>query len=492
MKLSTLLQQAIPFYTAVHGEVNVTGISMDSRKVSEGDLFVCIKGLQHDSHLYAADAEANGAVAIIAERPLASTLPVIVVDDSRTALAQLADAFFQSPTNQLHLTGVTGTNGKTTTTYLIDAIYTHAGIRTGTLGTTGLKVGDSLQALPNTTPESLTLQQAFRDMVDQQVTAGIMEVSSHALVTGRTRGCQFDVAIFTNLTQDHLDYHQTLTAYQDAKRLLFASLPAKTKTGKPTFAILNVDDKASAGFRDVTQGLVVTYGLENEADFSASQLVLKSKGTTFNLKTPDGFFAMTLPLAGKFNVYNALAAAAACFVNGIDSRTIAEGLENVPVIPGRFELVNAGQKFPVIVDYAHTPDSLKNVLDTAKELTEGRVIVVCGCGGDRDRTKRPIMAKNAVDGADYAIFTNDNPRSESPEQIFTDMTQSFKGETAFEVISDRREAITKAIHMATDSDLVLIAGKGHETYQIIGKDTFHFDDREEATMAIQTRDQNEN
>ncbi|NGP44346.1 UDP-N-acetylmuramoyl-L-alanyl-D-glutamate--2,6-diaminopimelate ligase [Bacillaceae bacterium SIJ1] len=488
MKLNELIKQALPFFREPVPALDVQGISMDTRKTEDGDLFVCIQGTRFDSHELVGEAEAQGAVAIIAEKPVNTTLPVLLVNDSRTALAQVANAFFGYPSDALHLTGVTGTNGKTTTTYIIQSIYECHAQKTATMGTVGLRIGEATYPLPNTTPESLTVQQSLRQMMNEGVERAVMEVSSHALVEGRTRGCQFNVAVFTNLSQDHLNFHSSMEAYKDAKRLLFSSLPAWQKDVSETYAVLNVDDPVFSSFRNVTQAAILTYGIRQKADVMAKDLSLQGHGTSFTLVTPEGTCKVTLPLAGTFNVYNTLAAAAACYAGGVAITEIKAGLERIQGVPGRFELVDAGQGFPVIVDYAHTPDSLKNVLQTARELTKNRLLVVCGCGGDRDRTKRPKMAQVAVHYAEVAIFTNDNPRTESPEQIFSDMIEPLdESKHQFTVIEDRREAIYRAINDAQEGDVILIAGKGHETYQIIGDHTVHFDDREEAREALKER-----
>ncbi|WP_027408229.1 UDP-N-acetylmuramoyl-L-alanyl-D-glutamate--2,6-diaminopimelate ligase [Anoxybacillus tepidamans] len=486
MKLQTLLSYLHDFTTYVGENPTITSIEMDSRKVTKGALFICIKGFTVDGHDFARKAVENGAVAIVAERNVDVPVPVIIVRDSKRAMAVLADAFYGQPTHQLHLIGVTGTNGKTTTTHMIEHIFRKSKKKTGLIGTVHIKIGDKTYEVQNTTPESLVLQKTFKQMVDENVDVAIMEVSSHALHMGRVHGCDYDVAVFTNLTQDHLDYHRTMEEYRLAKGLLFAQLGNRFDHRRPKFAVLNHDDPASEQYKHMTAATIITYGIDRPSDIMAKNIDVTSGGMVFDLVTPYETVRIKTKLIGRFNVYNVLAAAAACLVSGIALSTIVEAIEELSGVPGRFETVDEGQDFTVIVDYAHTPDSLENVLKTIRQFARGRVCVVIGCGGDRDRTKRPLMAQIAVQYADTAIFTSDNPRSERPEDILKDMENGVVGQRYVSIV-DRKEAIRYAVHNASEGDVILIAGKGHETYQIIGDRTLHFDDRLVAREAIKER-----
>jgi UDP-N-acetylmuramoyl-L-alanyl-D-glutamate--2,6-diaminopimelate ligase len=487
MELLTLLSY-LHDIQQINPKINptITSIEMDSREVKKGSLFICVKGYTVDGHDFAEQAIKNGAAAIIAERELPVDVPVIKVKDSRRAMAILADAFYGQPTHKLHLIGVTGTNGKTTTTYLIEQIFHAYGKKTGLIGTIQMKIGNETFETKNTTPESLTLQKVFHQMVENQVETAVMEVSSHALDMGRVHGCDFDVAVFTNLTQDHLDYHETMDKYLQAKGLLFAQLGNRYDHHKPKFAVLNADDEASNVYKRMTAAHIITYGIENESDIMAKNIVMTSKGTSFDLVTPTETVKMNVQLIGRFSVYNVLAAAAACLASGVPLDVIVNALEKTKGVPGRFEVVNVGQNFTVIVDYAHTPDSLENVLVTIQQFAKGKIYTVVGCGGDRDRTKRPIMANIAAKYSDMAIFTSDNPRSEDPMQILNDMEAGLE-KNNFCSIVDRKKAIAYAVSLAKEDDVILIAGKGHETYQIIGNDVFEFDDRKVAAEAIKER-----
>ncbi|XJZ28406.1 UDP-N-acetylmuramoyl-L-alanyl-D-glutamate--2,6-diaminopimelate ligase [Bacillota bacterium Lsc_1132] len=486
MKLQQLLSHLHPLNPFAGENPEVTSIENDNRKVQKGSLFICIKGYTVDGHDFAESAVANGACAILAERPLALDVPVIVVNNTNRAMAVLADAFYGQPTKKLHLIGITGTNGKTTTSHLIEKILADAGRKTGLIGTMYTKIGAQKLETKNTTPESLTLQKTFTQMVDAGVESAVMEVSSHALDMGRVHGCDYDIAVFTNLTQDHLDYHHTMEDYKRAKSLLFSQLGNTYDFAHPKFAILNADDEASELYQKSTAAHVVTYGIDNHADIRAENIRMAAAGTSFNLITPRGEYPVNIKLIGKFSVYNVLASTATAIVSGIPISNIIQSLEEIEGVAGRFELVNAGQDFTVIVDYAHTPDSLENVLKTIQQFADKKVFVVVGCGGDRDRTKRPIMAQIACKYATDPVFTSDNPRSEDPLAILKDMEEGVKGEN-YLVIPDRKEAITFAVNNASSGDVLLIAGKGHETYQIIGGKVYDFNDRLVAREAIEKK-----
>jgi len=483
-----ILLESLPLHT-ISSDQNpiVTSIENDHRKVAEGSLFICIKGYTFDGHLVAKEAAEKGAVAIVAERPVeVENVPVILVPDTKRAMAVLADAYYGSPTKEMRLVGVTGTNGKTTTSHLVEEIFKHAGEKTGLIGTMYMKIGDKVLETKNTTPDSLTLQKTFRAMKNEDVSTAVMEVSSHALVQGRVHGCDYDIAIFTNLTQDHLDFHHTMEEYRQAKGLLFSQLGNTFNKSRPKFAVLNKDDDAAVLYEKETAAHVITYGIEKEALFRAENISLTAEGTIFELSYPQGRTIVRSKLAGKFNVYNILAAIASAYAANIDMETILAAIQQIQGVAGRFELIPNDKEISVIVDYAHTPDSLENVLKTVKPLTKGRVFVVVGCGGDRDRTKRPVMAQTACRYATNPIFTSDNPRSEDPLAILEDMKAGVPDQE-FALIPDRREAIFKAIHEAQAGDIVVIAGKGHETYQIVGNQVLEFDDREVAREALSER-----
>ena len=485
MKLHDLLHALLTYKQVGKGNPEISKIESDSREVTSGSLFVCIPGYTVDGHDFAEQAVQQGAVALVSEKELSVSVPVILVRDAHRALAELANCFYQHPTKSFSLIGITGTNGKTTVSHLIEQIHRDKKQTTGLIGTINMKIADEEFETKNTTPEPLLLQKQFARMRDRHVHTAVMEVSSHALTLGRVRGCDYDIAVFTNLTQDHLDYHGTMEEYRQAKGLLFSQLGNTYDTGRKKVAVLNADDDASLQYEKMTSAYVLRYGIDNDADIRAEEISFSANGTRFRLITPEDIRDVKLMLTGKFSVYNALAAIAACLANGLELDHILNSLEKISGVPGRFELVDEGQQFPVIVDYAHTPDSLENVLLTVKEMAEGNVFAVVGCGGDRDRTKRPLMAKIATELADTAVLTSDNPRSEDPERILDDMVEGVKGH--YIRISDRAEAIQHAITHAVDGDVVLIAGKGHETYQIVGDQVLDFDDRQIARQAIKER-----
>jgi UDP-N-acetylmuramoyl-L-alanyl-D-glutamate--2,6-diaminopimelate ligase len=483
MKLNELLS-TLTFYKCDKQllDCDVTGIEMDSRQVEEGNVFVCITGYTVDGHKFATDAEKKGACAVIAERPLDLTIPVIVVSDTTKVLALLSNYFYQQPSKNLRLIGITGTNGKTTLTYLLDEIYQLTEEKTGVIGTIQMKIGDEILPVQNTTPNALVLQRSFDKMLKSNVSTTIMEVSSHALDLGRVYGCDFDIAVFTNLSQDHLDHHKNMDDYLRAKSLLFAQM-GNVYGEKPKYAVINGDDKHSEVMARSTPYEVLLYGLTDSCDVRAENIELKPTGSTFDMHTPVGHIHIESPLVGEFSIYNMLAAASAAICANIPLELIQKAFETSNGVPGRFETVQNGQDFGVIVDYAHTPDSLENVLKTAKTFAQGNVYVVVGCGGDRDKGKRPKMAQVAVRHSDQAIFTSDNPRTEDPATIIDDMISGLD-EQNFVVEIDRKKAIERAIKRAKKNDIILIAGKGHETYQEINHQRFDFDDRQIASNFI--------
>jgi len=475
------------------GDTEISDIQTDSRRVKPGDLFICLPGHTVDGHDYAPQAAAKGASAIVCERKLELDLPQIIVDDCRFAMSVMSNAFFGSPSSRMRMIGVTGTNGKTTTTYLIERIMQDQEIKTGLIGTIQMRYDGQSFPMSGTTPESLELQRSLQDMASRGVQCCVMEVSSHALEQGRVKGTDFRTAIFTNLTQDHLDYHHTMEEYRAVKGLFFSRLGNVISPWKEErkYAVLNADDKASIYFAAQTAAEVITYGIDNEANIRASQIAITAKGTFFHVDTFRGEADISLRMVGKFNVYNALAAIAAALLEDIPLAEIKASLEAVAGVSGRVESVDEGQDYAVVVDYAHTPDGLENVLRTVCEFAEGKVITVFGCGGDRDRTKRPLMGKIAASYSDYVLVTSDNPRTEDPLLILQDIEAGLSEDgispDRYELIADRREAIRKAVEMASPGDVVLIAGKGHETYQLIGGVVHDFDDRIVAKEVIRGR-----
>lgn len=478
-------------------------LEYDSRQVGPGDAFVAVSGERFDGHDFIPQVVQAGAVAVVVEEKRAgefANLPVprLVVPNGRTALAPLACAFYHNPTHHLYLAGVTGTNGKTTTTRMIDSIARAAGDTTGVIGTLGATVAGRDLPGDRTTPEAPDLQRLFSLMLHEGASSAAMEVASHALVLGRTEGCAFAVGVFTNLTQDHLDFHGTMEGYRDAKGKLFTDyVDAANEVGKEFTAVLNSDDEAGRYYAtlradDAEWHHTLLYGtalIERKKPHvycEARTAVMKIDGLEFVAETPVGKIEVRLPFGGGFNVANALAAIGYGVARGLSPEVIAKGLANCPPVPGRFEPVRAGQEFAVLVDYAHTPDGLENVLRSARPLTQGRVIVVFGCGGNRDRTKRPKMGRLALELADVAVVTSDNPRKEEPEAIIDEILTGMTGAGA-QVLreSDRRAAIALAVQIAHPGDTVVIAGKGHETYQIVGDQTFPFDDVQVAREEIE-------
>jgi len=477
----------------------VSAVVQDSRKAVPGSLFVAVRGFHSDGHHFIPQAVRQGAAAVVAEQlPSPIDALAIRVPDSRKALAALAAKFYGYPSRRLALVGITGTNGKTTTSYLVRSIVGAAGRTSGLIGTIDYRIGDKVYPAPNTTPESLDIQQLLAEMVAAGADHCIMEVSSHALALGRTEGCEFRVAAFTNLTQDHLDFHRTLDAYFEAKLLLFTGL------GPEAFAVVNADDGRSAEIVRRTRARVITFGLAAGSDIRPSGEVSHGiDGISFSVATPAGSVAVASPLVGKHNVANILTAIGIATALGIAPDRIAAGITSMRAVPGRMEKVEAGQPFGVIVDYAHTEDALERLLEAVREVAGRRIITVFGCGGDRDRTKRPRMGAAAVRGSDAVIVTSDNPRTEDPQAIISEIEAGMRaagvraagpqglaragGRTPYLIVPDRREAIAAAVGLAGPGDVVVLAGKGHEDYQIIGERKHPFDDREEARKAVLQR-----
>jgi UDP-N-acetylmuramoyl-L-alanyl-D-glutamate--2,6-diaminopimelate ligase len=485
MQLADLIQRLSA--KSIHGPLDreITGVRYDSRRVNSGNLFVAVRGTSFDGHSFIEQAVDKGAVAVVGERAaLSQRATAIVVPDSREALAQLAANFFGEPSRKLRMIGVTGTNGKSTTTFLIKQLLERASQSTGLIGTIQYEIGERRLPAARTTPESLDLQELLSQCVEAGCRNVAIEVSSHALSQGRANEIEFDIGVFTNLTRDHLDFHNGMKEYFLAKARLFESLRQSQK--KDPKAVVNIDDpygqQLVARFgRDLP---IISYGMGARADFRASDFKVDMNGTSYRLDAKDKSYLVRLPLIGRFNIYNSLAALAAAHAVGLDVRSAVLALAKAPQIPGRLEAVPAKRKFQVFVDYAHTDDALLNVVKTCRDLNPNRLILVFGCGGNRDRAKRPLMGAVADQYADYAFITSDNPRKEDPEAIVRDIETGFKHKN-YEKIVDRKMAITRAIAMAQPRDIVLIAGKGHEKYQEFSDHTVPFDDVETAARALE-------
>jgi UDP-N-acetylmuramoyl-L-alanyl-D-glutamate--2,6-diaminopimelate ligase len=468
----------------------IKGIAYDSRQVEPGFLFVAIEGFNTDGHEYINEAISRGAVAVVIQRDvhIPEGTAWVRVHNTRHALAHISARFYYHPSTKMIMIGITGTNGKTTTTNLVAAVLSASGMKTGLIGTIYNRIGDRTIPVKHTTPESLDLQRLLSEMVADGVNICVMEVSSHALALNRVDGCEFDVAVFTNLTQDHLDFHKSMEDYLETKLKLFSSpAGAGRKSGKK-YAVINADDSKAPIIAKAAGGCVYTYGINCPADVWAENIVVKAGGVNFTIQGRWGRCSLNLQITGLFNVYNALAAFTTTAALGVPVEVIKNALEDVRGVPGRFELVNCGQDFTVIVDYAHTPDGLENILSTARQLTGGRLITVFGCGGDRDRKKRPLMGIIAASYSDYTVITSDNPRTENPLLIIEEIMAGLKlaaEEDSYNIEPDRRKAIRMAIGMAKRDDVVVIAGKGHEDYQVIGTRKFPFDDRLEAAAALE-------
>jgi UDP-N-acetylmuramoyl-L-alanyl-D-glutamate--2,6-diaminopimelate ligase len=471
--------------------VTITSLTDDSRKVEAGSIFVAVQGERVDGHEFLDRVLAAGAAAVVVERHVAvGTIPSIRVQDSRAALGILGSRFYGDPSAALRMIGVTGTNGKTTTTYVVKAMLEGANRQVGLIGTVAYLVGKESLPASHTTPGALELQKLFARMVETRLDTVVMEVSSHALALDRTAGAEFDVAVFTNLTQDHLDFHIDMERYFQAKLKLFTELGRTGARKARKRAIINADDPWGARICQACAVPVWTYGLRRPADLRAEDVTLSSAGTTFTLCSPAGTCAIKSRLVGEHNVYNLLAAIGVGLHEGLTLDQVRSAVEAVSNVPGRFELVEAGQDFTVVVDYAHTEDALVRLLTAAQALRTGRIITVFGCGGDRDRTKRPKMGRVAVQYSDVVILTSDNPRTEDPAAILREVEAGVqealadRGHVRYRMIDDRRAAIKAAIREARTGDMVLIAGKGHEDYQIVGTTKHHFDDREVARETI--------
>jgi UDP-N-acetylmuramoyl-L-alanyl-D-glutamate--2,6-diaminopimelate ligase len=486
MQLKTLLA-AIPVREIIGpSDRAVESIAYDSRRVQRNGLFVAMRGEKSDGHDFIGQAIEKGASVIVAEREEKhSRATCVVVENTRPVLADIAVTFYGFPARKLKMAAVTGTNGKTTTTFLIKHICEKAGLRCGLLGTVRYEIGERVLPAARTTPESLDLQELLAQIANAGCRAAALEVSSHALAQERTRGIEWDVAVFTNLTQDHLDFHGTMENYFASKARLFEQLSQQQKKRKPV-AIVNIDDRYGERlFRKIGKNTsVVTFGMGARADFRASNYRMEFGGTSYQLDARGKSYLVRVPLIGRFNVANSMAALAAANALGIGLREAVLSLGKSPQVPGRLEMVPAKRQFRVFVDYAHTPDALLNVLKTLRELDPRRLIVVFGCGGDRDKQKRPLMGEVVDRHADHAIITSDNPRKENPDEIIAEIEKGFRSDH-FEKIPDRAQAITRAIELAQPRDIVLIAGKGHENYQEFADHTVPFEDIQVARRALE-------
>ena len=483
MTLGELLRELPVLREGADATAEITSLAYNSREVGRGTLFFAIQGEKADGHAYITQALERGAVAVVSERAAPPELASkwIQVTAIRRALADAGRAFFGHPEQHLQLIGITGTNGKTTTSYLVESVLAAAGILSGVFGTIEYRVGGKSKAATNTTPESLDLLSYFGDLVKAGGKAAVMEVSSHALAQERIWGFHFAVAAFTNLTQDHLDYHKDFEHYFAAKRRLFEG----QGTPPPDWAVINTDDPWGARLLELPYPNRLTYGLNGDAQVAPRQVTYSPKGTEATVATPAGKLEIVSPLLGRANLANILAAVATGVAMGITSTKIEEGIANLQAVPGRFERIDEGQPFLVMVDYAHTDDALKNVLKTARELTRDRLIVLFGCGGERDRTKRPRMGEAAGTLADFVVLTSDNPRSEDPLLIMADALVGLQ-RTGKPYIAevDRGTAVRKALEQDREGDVVVLAGKGHETYQILKDGKVDFDDRDVARKVL--------
>ena len=490
MQLKALLSKISTVMTIGPVDREIASICYDSRRVQKNALFVALRGEKTDGNAFIETAIDRGAVAVLTdeEQPQRGAT-LIVVKNARQALADLAAEFYGRPSLGLKVAGITGTNGKTTTAFLLKHLCDAVQLRAGLIGTIRYEIGDRILPASRTTPESLDLQELLFQIRSAGCRAVAMEVSSHASAQGRVRDVEFDTMIFTNLTQDHLDFHQTMDAYYEAKVKLFTELPAQAhKKGK---VVINQDDRwgqrliARLG-KDAPGLPLITYGLNARADFRASAIKTDVSGTQYQLDAQGKTYLVRLPLIGSFNVYNSLAALAGAASIGVDLRTAVRALASAPSVPGRLEPVPVKRQFRVFVDYAHTDDALSNVMQTLRDLNPRRLLVVFGCGGDRDRAKRPLMAAAVERAADWAVVTSDNPRKENPEAIIEEIKSGFRGKN-YETVVDRREAIFHAISIAEPGDIVLIAGKGHETSQEFADHTIPFDDLSIARTAVEAK-----
>jgi UDP-N-acetylmuramoyl-L-alanyl-D-glutamate--2,6-diaminopimelate ligase len=485
MKKLKMLLKVLPS-CQISGEENmiIPKIEYDSRRVSPGDLFVALEGHSDDGHRYIQSAIDQGAVGVVAQRGGTYRAKAqIIVPDTRKALALLSSRFYDYPSERLKLVGVTGTNGKTSITYLVRSILQQNQWKVGLIGTIAYWLDEQKINAPNTTPESLDLQRMFSQMLDLGISTAVMEVSSHALVMHRVDGTLFDVVVFTNLNHEHLDFHKTMDAYRDAKGLLFKKIK---KDGG--MAVINRDDPRWEYFYDLTEKQGWTYSLiDSKADFYTKSYQCTPQSSQIEMVTPQGEMTINTKLIGESNIYNTLASASAGFALKIDPRIIKLGLESTNVVPGRMESIQAGQAFNLWIDYGHTPHAFEFLLKTARKMTKGKVLFLFGCGGDRDKGKRSLMGEVASLYADRIFLTEDNPRNEDPGEIINQIMQGIPDKNKVEIIIDRKEGIRRAMETAKSGDTLILAGKGHEEYQIIGNRKIHFSDKETALELLSVK-----
>lgn len=485
MKLKELLRDVPVLSGTADPETEIADVYYDSRAVRPGGLFVAIRGFESDGHAYIAAAAAKGAVCVVCERPPEAAVPYVLVEDSRLALALISRSYFGDPGAGMKIIGVTGTNGKTTTTYLVKHLLEHClGAKVGLVGTNGNMIGEKPLPTERTTPESYELQKLFREMADAGCGYVVMEVSSHSLVLSRVAGIRFEAGVFTNLTQDHLDFHKTMEAYAEAKARLF-SMCAR--------GAVNLDDAWADYMIAHAQCPVVTFSEKhNEADIVAKDIRLSASGVRFVAMHGSELQRVSLGIPGLFSVYNALGVLACGLLLGLSLSDCAEALASAKGVKGRVEVVPTDGDYTILIDYAHTPDAIENVLKSMRRVAPGRVVILFGCGGDRDRTKRPKMGRIAAELADFIIVTSDNPRTEEPEAIIGDILEGMKGShTPKKVIAARPEAIAWAIENHQPGDLIILAGKGHEDYQIVGHEKHHMDEREIVADILEKRKLNQ-
>lgn len=486
MKLKELINGVEIVKTVGNLNKEIANITADSRQVKKDCAFVAYKGVNVDGHDYIPDAIKDGATVIILEKELSgrgfpANVTLLQTPDGRETLALMSSNWHGNPEAKLKIIGITGTNGKTSTAYLVHSIFTVAGFKMAIMGSIAHRFGGTSVPASTTTPDSPMLHRLFGEIVDDGADSVVMEVTSHSLEQKRVAAIKFDVAVFTNLTLDHLDFHKNMQNYLEAKTKLFRQLKSPESA-----AIFNADDDNSEYITERTKARILTYGVQNAADLQAKNVSSTIKGLKFTAITPDEEVDIQLKLLGEYNLYNALAATGVALSMGLELNVIKRGLESA-FVPGRFELVDRGQDFAVVVDYAHTPDALERLLKAARKITDKQLICVFGCGGDRDKGKRPIMGKIATQISDHVIITSDNPRTESPDQIIAEIEAGVVPNVSYEIIADRNAAIARAIQIAEKNDLVVIAGKGHEDYQIFRDKRIHFDDREVAAEHLEER-----
>lgn len=472
-------------------KTEILHISHDSRNIKENTLFFCIEGSVTDGHQYVSEVKDKGVSLFIASKDIdneAGNIPVVYVKDSLKAMALLSTAFYHFPSEELYMVGITGTNGKTTTSYLINHIFETSGLKTGLIGTIHHKIGEKIIPTKNTTPVSISLQSLLHEMVTEDCSSCIMEVSSHSLALNRVIGCNFDTAVFTNLSHEHLDLHGTIESYAHTKELLFTGLGHSAKKGRFKTAIMNLDDEWGMKFLPNIPAETITYSTKNKAaDFFADEIIFKEWRMNFKLHFLGKTYPVATNLIGLFNVYNVLAAIAAAYVKGIDFDTILQALHSFTGVTGRMQLVPSDTEFKILIDFAHTPDGLVNVLNTLRSLPHKRIITVIGhSGGNRDSSMRPILGKTALEGSDYVVFTSDNPRNEDVNEIIKGLTSASTNKNYTSII-DRKEAILHALSLAEEGDIVLLAGKGGEAYQVIGNDYVPYDELSVVNEILENR-----